>query len=89
MIDINDHEKVILLTYPFIAKAFDVAMREVEDPMIVFGTFMGYLAKEFERYNYNENDWKDFLKELSEAGWPINKPTPEPEPIKPKLTLVK
>lgn len=87
MIDIDDHEKVILLTYPFIAKAFNVAMNEVNDPMIVFGTFMGYLAKEFERYNYSEQDWKEFLEHIGEAGWPDNKPAPEP--TKPKLTLVK
>jgi len=84
----DNHEKVMLLTYPLISKAYDLAMREVDDPMSVFGTFMGYMAKEFVRYGYNQEDWKEFLYLLSESSCFPSDPKPEKK-TKPTLKLVK
>lgn len=88
MIDVENHERVVLLTHPLFSECFNVAMKEVKDPMMVFGIFMGFIAKEFGRYNYSEEDWKEFLNEISKAGWPTKN---ENQTIKqkPKLTIVK
>ena len=84
----DDHDKLILLTYPLVSKAYDLAMREVEDPMVVFGAFMGYMAKEFIKYGYKHEDWKEFLYLISESEAFPREPEPS-KSSKPKLKLVK
>ena len=81
--DGNEKDYLIEEVYPILMGVMNESIKKGHTPMEVFGLLLGFIANEFRRYGYSQEEWVEFLVMMSECKWPETKPT------RPTLTLVK
>jgi hypothetical protein len=80
---IKEYERIVNDVGPLLQNIIDKHINDGEPPLFLFGVLMVVLADQFKRFNYNVEDFHDFL-EYTKSIWDYE----EAKPPRPNLTLI-